>query len=178
MSSLLSQSRRACRSDLPVLKRAHSADTQPAHDDIIYFQRDATFGRYYARQGEMYQPSAQHGILGSFGGALKSHCCMCLVSRRFDAAKLGVVTALQVEQMPAIVYYGDDDVPVVASSFILSCCRNALGVFQGEYGFAHHDYYLPDKAAMTCSQMLSTLPTPEILMYFGAFGSPDFAHAV
>ncbi len=177
MSSLLRQSRHTRRCDLPVLERAHAADTQPAHDYVIDFQRDTAFGGNYAGQGEMYQSSAQHGVFRGFGGALKSHCGMCFVSRRFDAAKLSVVTALQIEQMSAIIYYGNDYIPAIAPSFCIGRCRDALGVFQGEHGFVQHDY-LPDKAAMTCSRMLSTLPTPGILIYFGAFGSPDFAQAV
>lgn len=175
MSLLKSSHSRRC--DLSVLKRTYAADTEPAHGDIIDFQRDTAFGGNHAGQGEVYQPPAQHGVFRGFGRALKSRCCMRLASCRFDAAKLGIVTALQVEQMSAIVYDGDGYIPVIAPGFSLGCCRNAHGVFQGEHGFAHHDY-LPDKAARTCSRMLSTLPTPGIFTYFGALGAPDFAQAV
>lgn len=173
----LLKSIRSRRCDLSVLKRTHAADTEPAHGDIIDFQRDTALGGNHAGQGEVYQPPAQHGVFRGFGRTLESHCCMRLASCRFDAAKLGVVTALQVEQMSAIVHDGDDYIPVIAPCFCLGGCRNAFGVFESEHGFAHHDY-LPAKAAMTCSRMLSTLPTPGIFTYFGALGAPDFAQAL
>ena len=94
----------------------------------------------------MYQPPAQHGILRGFGRALKSHCCMRLESRGFDAAKLRVMAALQVEQMSAIVHYGDDYVPVIAPGFCFCRSRDALGIIQSEHGFAGHGYLSPNAA--------------------------------
>src|SRR3989338_11221056 len=125
----------------------------------------------------MDQPPAQHGIFGCLGRALKSHGRMRLGYRRFHASKLGVVAALQIKQMPAVVHHGDDHAPAVALRFGFGRRRDALGVFEREDGFFGYGH-LPSNAAKIRSRIPSTLPTPETFTYFGAFASPVFAQSV
>src|SRR5450830_813601 len=163
--------------DLPVLERAHAADPQATYDHTINLQRHTAFGRDHAGEDEMYQSAALHRIFRGLGGPLKSHSRMGFLDRNFHTAKLGVVTALQIQQMTAIVHHGDHHAPVVALRFGLRRCGDALGIFQGENGFVSHDQ-LPPKAAKIWSRIFFTPPTPGIFTHFGAFASPDFSQAV
>jgi|SRR3990167_1139782 len=108
------------RRNLPVLKRAHAADSQAAYDKSADLQRNAAFGRDHAGQGEMDQPSAQHGVFRSLGRASKRDSGMGFLYGRLDTAELGVVAAFQIEQMAAVVHHGDGYTPAVAPRFSFS----------------------------------------------------------
>ena len=106
---------RACTrlGDLPVLERAHSADAYPADDDIFNYQGQSAISRDYTGKGEVYESSAQYRIFRGFGRTLESNSGVGFCDGSFDAAELCVVTALQVEQMTAVIHDGDNYLPLV-----------------------------------------------------------------
>ncbi|TXT26637.1 MAG: hypothetical protein FD134_452 [Gallionellaceae bacterium] len=61
---------------------------------------------------------------------------MGLANGGFHTAELGVVAALQIEQMAAIIHYRDDHPPFVAQRFGFGGCSDALGVTERKHGFA------------------------------------------
>ena len=113
--SLRAKLKRVCTrlGDLPVLGRAHTTDAYPPDDDIFDYQGYSAISRDYTGKGEVYEPSAQYRIFRGFCRALESHGGMGFCDCSFDTAELCVVTALQVEQMTAVIHDGDNYLPLV-----------------------------------------------------------------
>ena len=126
---------------------------------------------------EVYQTAALDRILGSLGRALKGRRRLGLVDRRFHAAELGFVAALQVQQMSAVVHNGDDDAPSVLEGLRFGCRGNVFGNFKGQNGFLGQRHFF-SSAANISSRIFSTLPTPTIFTHTGALRSPEFCQVV
>jgi hypothetical protein len=125
--------------DLTILEGTHAANAKSANNDAFDQQGYTAFCRDHSGQGEVNEPSAQYRIFRRLGWALESDRGMGFGDGGLYTAELRIVTALQIEQMPAIIHDGDDDLPLVGKCLRLGCSGYALGVTQCEKGLVGHE---------------------------------------
>src|SRR5690348_6511098 len=105
--------------NLRILMRPYSTYADSTNELTIRINRQTPFDRHGSSQAEIAHPALRKMILPCFGRAAKCYGGTRFLNRNFNAAKLGIVEAQQVDEITSIIDDGDYNRPLIASGFRL-----------------------------------------------------------
>jgi hypothetical protein len=121
---------------LAVVLCCHAADAHGPNDFLVEENGHTPLDGHRTRQREDRGPVIIHqGLLKRLAGTFAVDDSLGFRDGDLDTPCLHLVQTLEIEQMPAVVHNGDDDVPRVLNGLCLSRDRQCLGYGQGESFF-------------------------------------------